>query len=199
MIKLKNLLKEQDPQQLQVPQKIEKSPETKPAPETSEESNAPAAITDPAANAEARKVAIDKFGYGPENPNNPSVKFWKNKVRVWKLQMIDEAKARRCNSCKYFNTSYSISKPEVAQNIDQEAPVQEVSENPFSNSQQVPQKVKQPSIEKAPVEPQQTQDQEPAISNWDKIEAGKLGYCTAHKFVAAGSRVCYSFKPKEIG
>jgi len=25
---------------------------------------------------------------------------------------------------------------------------------------------------------------------WDTIEAGKLGYCTMHKFKCAGSRTC---------
>ena len=39
-------------------------------------------------------------------------------------------------------------------------------------------------------EPETDDTQGAAQDAWDTIEAGKLGYCTMHKFKCAGSRTC---------
>jgi hypothetical protein len=59
-------------------------------------------------NLKHRQIAIDKYGYGPLNPNNPNIKFWKEKARIWKLATIEEAKSARCNSCAAFNITTRI-------------------------------------------------------------------------------------------
>ena len=50
-----------------------------------------------------RQKAIDEYGYGPLNPNNPNIKFWKKKAEEWQLDSIEEAKSSRCNNCAAFN------------------------------------------------------------------------------------------------
>ena len=54
-------------------------------------------------NLEHRQKAIDEYGYGPLNPNNPNIKFWKAKADEWQLDSIEEAKSSRCNNCAAFN------------------------------------------------------------------------------------------------
>ena len=54
MLKLKDLLKEADG-----------------------EFKCPVATQNGEVNIENRQVAIDRYGYGPLNPNNPNIKFWK--------------------------------------------------------------------------------------------------------------------------
>ena len=80
MIKLANLLKEAE-----------------------EEMKCPVATQDITVNLEHRQKAIDEYGYGPLNPNNPNIKFWKAKADAWQLDSIEEAKSSRCNNCAAFN------------------------------------------------------------------------------------------------
>ena len=51
-----------------------------------------------------QKKAMDKVGYGPENPSGEDDKFWESKADEWNLS-IDEAKSRRCGNCAVFNQS----------------------------------------------------------------------------------------------
>ena len=50
-----------------------------------------------------RQKAINEFGYGPLNPNEPNEKFWQAKVDMWKLDSIEEAKTSLCGNCAAFD------------------------------------------------------------------------------------------------
>ena len=50
-----------------------------------------------------RQKAINEFGYGPLNPNEPNEKFWQAKADMWKLDSIEEAKTSRCGNCAAFD------------------------------------------------------------------------------------------------
>ena len=131
-------------------------------------------------NIENRQVAIDRYGYGPLNPNNPNIKFWKKKAALWKIEDIDEVKSARCNSCAAFNITSKmlscIEKGLVGGAEGESVPAALEGEEP----------TKAP-----PVESPEFDDTEGAQQDaWDTIEAGKLGYCTMHKFKCAGSRTC---------
>ena len=129
-------------------------------------------------NLEHRQKAIDEYGYGPLNPNNPNIKFWKAKADEWQLDSIEEAKSSRCNNCAAFNiTSRMLNCIEKGITSGEvEVPVAE-GEEPT-----------------APVVEPETDDTEGAAKDaWNTIEAGKLGYCTFLKFKCAGSRTCDSW------
>jgi len=123
-------------------------------------------------NLKHRQIAIDRYGYGPLNPNNPNIKFWKEKAERWKLDSIEEAKSARCNSCAAFNiTSKILNCIEKGLSSGEK----EVSVNESDDS------------ENAKINNEKPQNDDLA---WDTIDAGKLGYCTMHKFKCAGSRTC---------
>jgi hypothetical protein len=154
MIKLANLLKEAE-----------------------EEMKCPVATQDISVNLEHRQKAIDEYGYGPLNPNNPNIKFWKKKAEEWQLDSMEEAKSSRCNNCAAFNiTSRMLSC---------------IEKGITSGEEEVP--VTEPEMQEqdAPVTEPELDDTEGAEKDaWDTIEAGKLGYCTFLKFKCAGSRTC---------
>jgi hypothetical protein len=154
MIKLRQLLKEQE-----------------------EEMKCPVATQDISVNLEHRQKAIDEYGYGPLNPNNPNIKFWKKKAEEWQLDSMEEAKSSRCNNCAAFNiTSKMLSC---------------IEKGITSGEEEVP--VAEPEMQEqdAPVTEPELDDTEGAEKDaWDTIEAGKLGYCTFLKFKCAGSRTC---------
>jgi hypothetical protein len=54
-------------------------------------------------NLQNRQKAINEFGYGPLNPNEPNEKFWQAKVAMWKLDSIIEAKKSICGNCAAFD------------------------------------------------------------------------------------------------
>jgi len=151
--------------------------------EAEEEMKCPVATQDISVNLEHRQKAIDEYGYGPLNPNNPNIKFWKKKMEEWNLDSMEEAKSSRCNNCAAFNITTKMlnciekgitsGEKEVTVNEPTEAPVAEAEgEAPIA------------------AEPE-TDDTEGAEKDaWDTIEAGKLGYCTFLKFKCAGSRTC---------
>jgi hypothetical protein len=159
MIKLKDILKEAE----------------------GEAPKCPVATQNVEVNLEHRQIAIEKYGYGPLNPNNPNVKFWKAKQALWKEETIEAAKSARCNTCAAFNITSRIlsciEKPLASDTVPQEEPVME---DEFA---QEPVQAPEPETE--------FDDTEGADKDaWDTIEAGKLGYCTMHKFKCAGSRTC---------
>lgn len=216
-------------------------------------------------NLKHRQIAIDRFGYGPLNPNNPNIKFWKAKAQLWKLDTMDEAKSARCNNCAAFNITTRIlncigaglasgeksvepQETEPKTSVDTrpqrapEAPVEEnlineISTLGFSGIKRFAAKhgfsvkskmsggrvpyvtltkdgksfgpfdptittlaslqkrvgiVTEDEIPDAPVPEPETDDTENVGEKdaWETIEAGKLGYCTMHKFKCAGSRTC---------
>ena len=137
----------------------------------------PVATQDIAVNLEHRQKAIDEYGYGPLNPNNPNIKFWKKKAEEWQLDSMEEAKSSRCNNCAAFNiTSKMLNCIEKGITAGEE----EVT-------------VAEPEMQEqdASVTEPELDDTEGAEKDaWDTIEAGKLGYCTFLKFKCAGSRTC---------
>ncbi len=146
--------------------------------EAEEEMKCPVATQDIGVNLEHRQKAIDEYGYGPLNPNNPNIKFWKKKADEWQLDSMEEAKSSRCNNCAAFNITTKmltcIERGIVSgeKEVTVDAPVAEGEE------------------EASLTEPE-TDDTEGAEKDaWDTIEAGKLGYCTFLKFKCAGSRTC---------
>ncbi|MFY7936493.1 MAG: hypothetical protein ACOVOQ_03875 [Flavobacterium sp.] len=160
MIKLKHILKEVE----------EEAPKC------------PVATQNVEVNLAHRQIAIDKYGYGPLNPNNPNIKFWKEKASIWKLDpdtQMDEVKSARCNSCSAFNITSRI--------------LDCIAKGLGSNSEEVAVKdTFQPKMEGEDVSaPEETDDTQGATQDaWDTIEAGKLGYCMMYKFKCAGSRTC---------
>jgi hypothetical protein len=54
-------------------------------------------------NLENRQKAINEYGYGPLNPNEPNEKFWQDKVDMWKLDSAEEAKKSLCANCAAFD------------------------------------------------------------------------------------------------
>jgi hypothetical protein len=65
----------------------------------------PPATQDIKLNLENRQKAIDEFGYGPLDPDQPNKKFWKEKAEEWKLDTIEEAKSALCGNCAAFDMS----------------------------------------------------------------------------------------------
>jgi hypothetical protein len=109
-------------------------------------------------NLKNRQVAIDRYGYGPLNPNNANVKFWKEKAAMWKLDSVEEAKSAICGNCAAFNiTEHMLSCIEKGLTTGE----------------------KEVQVEGST-----------AAEAWDTINAGKLGYCTMHKFKCASARTC---------
>jgi hypothetical protein len=157
MIKLKDLLKEAE----------------------GETPKCPVATQNVEVNLEHRQIAIEKYGYGPLNPNNPNVKFWKAKQALWKEETIEGAKSARCNSCAAFNITSRIlsciEKGLASDIVPEEVPVQEGEDM---------------QAQVAAPEPEFDDTEGADKDAWDTIEAGKLGYCTMHKFKCAGSRTC---------
>ena len=54
-------------------------------------------------NLQNRQKAINEYGYGPLNPNEPNNKFWQAKMDMWKLDSVEEAKSSRCGNCAAFD------------------------------------------------------------------------------------------------
>lgn len=141
----------------------------------------PVATQNGEVNIKHRQIAIDRYGYGPLNPNNPNIKFWKKKMEMWKIQDIDEVKSARCNSCAAFNiTSAMLACIEKGLNMTPDNPAL-----PTPDIQEGEEFTQAPATE-----PEFDDTEGAQMDSWDTIEAGKLGYCTMHKFKCAGSRTC---------
>jgi len=149
--------------------------------EAEEGQKCPIATQNVDVNLKHRQIAIDRYGYGPLNPNNPNIKFWKEKAAMWKLDSIDEAKDSRCNNCAAFNITTRIlncieaglAAGETQVDVPEPAPAPVDTDTEIAEGEDV-----------------EVPDTETDKDAWDTIEAGKLGYCTMHKFKCAGSRTC---------
>lgn len=170
-------------------------------------------------NIKHRQIAIDRHGYGPLNPNNPNIKFWRAKAQMWKLDSLEEAKAARCNNCAAFNITSRIlncieaglasgekevepdvqpkpdvrPRPEPKPEMSRDTDVQETFKR-FKTLAKLREEgepiEKVPAQQSAPEPELDDTEDVGAKDAWDTIEAGKLGYCTMHKFKCAGSRTC---------
>ena len=54
-------------------------------------------------NLKNRQKAIERYGYGPLNPDEPNNKFWAKKAKMWQLDSVDEAKKSICANCAAFD------------------------------------------------------------------------------------------------
>lgn len=63
----------------------------------------PAATQNIELNLKNRQKAINEYGYGPLNPNEPNEKFWQAKMDMWKLDTAEEAKKSLCGNCAAFD------------------------------------------------------------------------------------------------
>jgi len=68
-----------------------------------EDLKCPPATQDISLNLKNRKKAIDEYGYGPLNPDQPNEKFWQKKANEWNLDDVEEAKSSRCGNCAAFD------------------------------------------------------------------------------------------------
>lgn len=133
-----------------------------------DQDNCPKATQDLDLNLKNRQKAIDKYIYGPKNPNLDNKKsepnndaFWKKIAKVWSKKGdeldIKEAKTMRCGNCAAFDTSKEMLNC-IAEGIKGE----DKGEDP-----------------------------------WDTINSGKLGYCHFLKFKCAAKRTCKAWVVKE--
>jgi hypothetical protein len=53
-------------------------------------------------NLQNRQKAINEYGYGPLNPNEPNKEFWQAKADMW-LDSLENAKTSRCGNCAAFD------------------------------------------------------------------------------------------------
>ena len=72
--------------------------------EKGETKECPEATQDIQTNLDNRQIAIDKYGYGPPNPEEPNTEFWAKKADMWNVS-AKKAKTMRCGNCKAFNIS----------------------------------------------------------------------------------------------
>jgi hypothetical protein len=61
----------------------------------------PVATGDVEVNLENRQKAIDKANYGPMNPNEPSMDYWRDISKAWRISPA-QAKKSRCGNCAAF-------------------------------------------------------------------------------------------------
>jgi hypothetical protein len=159
MIKLANLLKEVESEQ-----------------------KCPIATQNIDVNVKNRQIAIDRYGYGPLNPNNPNIKFWREKMEMWKLDTMEEAREARCNNCAAFNITSKILNC-IEKGL--------MAGEKYVEPAQAPEKINPEISEDVDVQDVDNENENGAAQDaWDTVEAGKLGYCTMHKFKCAGSRTC---------
>ncbi|MFZ9610554.1 MAG: hypothetical protein ACO294_07610 [Methylococcales bacterium] len=76
--------------------------------EKKSEESCPLATHDLDLNVKNRQVAIDKYTYGPANPDKPGA-FWLKIADIWGIKE-QEAKTMRCGNCSAFNVSDSMRK-----------------------------------------------------------------------------------------
>ena len=71
------------------------------------ETGCPIETHDLVKNLENRQTAIDKYGYGPANPDDTvadNTMFWQKKAEMWKCS-VDNLKTMKCGNCAAFNIS----------------------------------------------------------------------------------------------
>ena len=61
----------------------------------------PVATGDVAVNLENRQKAIDKANYGPMNPNEANMDYWREVSKTWR-NSPEQAKKSRCGNCSAF-------------------------------------------------------------------------------------------------
>lgn len=69
------------------------------------ETGCPTATQDIDLNLKNRQKAINKYHYGPLNPNEPNDEYWNELARRWNTTDIESVKNNRCGNCAAFDVS----------------------------------------------------------------------------------------------
>lgn len=85
----------------------------------------PPATLDLELNLKNRQYAIEKIGYGPLNPKEPSEEFWADKADRWKVT-IEDAKKSTCGNCAVFNRTTKVLNC-ISEGLNEGAPTDEWS------------------------------------------------------------------------
>lgn len=67
----------------------------------------PSATLDVEENTKNRNWTIDKFAYGPLNPDYPDSGFWERKADIWNTD-VDHARSALCGNCAAFDQSNRV-------------------------------------------------------------------------------------------
>ena len=67
----------------------------------------PIATQDIHVNLDNRQHAIDEYMYGPLDPSQPNVEYWKGIAEIWHMD-VNKVKTARCSNCAAFNVSYKM-------------------------------------------------------------------------------------------
>jgi len=84
------------------------------------EKGCPVATHDITLNLKNRQKAIDEYGYGPLNPNEPNDEYWQELADKWNTDDIESVKHNRCGNCAAFDMT-SRMQDCIAQGIGSEA------------------------------------------------------------------------------
>lgn len=71
---------------------------------TSRSDSCPTATLNVEENTKNRNWTIDKFAYGPLNPDYPDPGFWEHKAKIWNTD-AEHAQSARCGNCAAFDQS----------------------------------------------------------------------------------------------
>lgn len=52
-----------------------------------------------------RQKAIDEYGYGPLNPDEPNDEFWQRLADKWNTSDVESVKDSRCGNCAAFDVT----------------------------------------------------------------------------------------------
>jgi hypothetical protein len=85
----------------------------------------PPATLDIELNLKNRQYAIEKIGYGPLNPKEPSEEFWADKADRWAVT-IEDAKKSTCGNCAVFNRTEKVLNC-ISEGLNEGAPTDEWS------------------------------------------------------------------------
>lgn len=59
-------------------------------------------------NLKNRQKAIDEYGYGPLDPNEPNEEFWQRLADKWNADDLESVKSSRCGNCAAFDITEKI-------------------------------------------------------------------------------------------
>jgi hypothetical protein len=149
-----------------------------------------------------RSKAVQEYSYGPINPNNENIKYWREKAISLRLGSVEAAKENRCHNCAFFDISTRIltcidlaPKPYVDRQgePDTRTPVERLTSNEKIDSKLLHPPGTRSRQDKPQIETEAV-NLDADDPSWDTVDAGKSGYCTSLKFMAAGSRSCKIWK-----
>ena len=74
---------------------------------TTQSDSCPSATLHVEENTKNRNWTIDKFAYGPLNPDYPDPGFWEHKADIWNTD-VEHAQSARCGNCAAFDQSPKV-------------------------------------------------------------------------------------------